>query len=103
MTFLCLIYIIQLLQNETETDYDVDEEEEEAEWIQLFQEQGINLALEEAEPQEEPLDDPEDDTKSSMKVLHKLLKQQREELKQKSGTSLDIVTSLANIKILWNW
>ena len=86
-----MIYINQLLQNESETDYDIDEGVEEAEWKEICKEQGIELTLGEGEPQEELLEDdaedPEDgkirSMQSQMKVLQKLLKQQREELKEK--------------------
>ena len=77
MNFLCLIYMTQLLQNESETDYDVDEGEEEAEWKKICEEEGINITSGEGEPQvealEDPEDDPVDDKISSMWVQMKVL------------------------------
>ena len=56
-----MIYMTQLLQNESETDYDVDEGEEEAEWKKICEEEGITITSGEGKPQEKPLEDPEDD------------------------------------------
>ena len=56
-TFLCMIYITQLLQNESETHYDIDKGVEEAEWKEICKKQGIELTLGEGEPKEELLED----------------------------------------------
>ena len=45
MTFLCMIYLTQLLQNESEIHYDVDKGVEEAEFKEICKEQGIELTL----------------------------------------------------------
>ena len=47
-----MIYMTQLLQNESETDYDVDEGKEEAEWKKICEEEGIDITLGEGEPQD---------------------------------------------------
>ena len=87
----------QLLQNENESDY-VDEGDDEADWKKICQEEGIDITSGKGEHVEEAVehdDAPANEKITSMqvqmKVLHKLLKQQWEELKQKGSTSVDII------------
>ena len=86
----------QLLQNESESDY--DEGKDIAEWKRICEEQGIDVTSGEGEPagpsevDEDPDDAPQiTSMRAQMKVLRKLLKHQRQELKEKRTMSTEII------------
>ena len=86
----------QLLQNESESDY--DEGKDIAEWKRICEEQGIDVTSGEDEPagpsevNEDPNDAPQiTNMRVQMKVLHQLLKDQWQKLKEKRTMSTEIL------------